>query len=429
MQRETIQVERIEMVERHVAGEPLAEIAKSMDRSVYTVRKWWRTYRDQGWAGLEPKAKGPPRVGALGRFDPMVKYVALRLKRQHPGWGTPILRIYMQRQSSLANLAIPGNTALWNYLKQYGDRLIQPKRLFTKRPQPDTPKRGQQAHECWEMDFKGDERVGGCNAIVAPFAVSDEASGAPLARFIHELRAKGNRRGLTVRTVQADLRQVFSQWGLPDALRMDRDSLFVGSSRLDWPGTLLIWLIGLGVQPIINRAYRPTDNALVERSHRTWKSDVLAGGQYVDLIALQRFSDQTLEDRRCHLPSRHCNNHGLPPMLAFPDLAKARRLYALDQESSLFCLERVDAYLAQWQWRRKVDPTGRISMANKNYPVGRSYRGKIVKIHFDPKTRDFVSTNMDNQEISRFQIEDVSRNFILGPGVRLKRKPSRGRLM
>jgi transposase InsO family protein len=417
------------MVERHQAGETLAAIANSMDRSIYTVRKWWRAYRDQGWAGLEPKDKGPPQVGALGRFDPMVKYVALRLKRQHLGWGTPMLRLHMKRQASLANLAIPGDTALWQYLKQFGDRLLQAKRLPTKRPQSETPKRGQRPHECWEMDFKGDEQVGGCNSVVAPFAVSDEASGAPLARIIHQLRAKGNRRGLTVRTVQADLRQVFRQWGLPDALRMDRDPLFVGSGRLEWPGTLLLWLVGLGVQPIINRAYRPTDNALVERSHRTWKNDVLVGSHHVDLVALQCFSDQTLEDRRCRLPSRRGNNRGLPPILAFPDLTKTRRPYALDQESSLFRLQRVDAYLAKWEWRRKVDTTGRISMADKNYPVGSSYRGKIVKIHFDPKTREFVSTNMDKQEITRFQVQEVSRDFILGQGVRLKRIPSGGRLM
>jgi len=68
---------------------------------------------------------------------------------------------------------------------------------------------------------------------------------------------------------QADLRALFCRWGLPDALRMDRDAVFVGSCRLEWPGTLLLWLIGLGVQPIINRAYRPTDNAIVERNHQT----------------------------------------------------------------------------------------------------------------------------------------------------------------
>lgn len=416
-QKETSHADRVEMVERHVAGETIASIAAEMHLNRYTVRYWWRAYRRKGWIALEPKQKGPPSVGPLGRFDPLVKYIALRLKIEHPGWGTPILQLHMKRRPSLQGLAIPGDTALWSYLKQFGKRLLHPRRLPTKRPKTPSVHRGREPHECWEMDFKGDEIVSGCNAIVAPFAVCDEASGAPLARIMHELRAKGNRKGLTVREVQADLRQVFSQWGLPDTLRMDRDPLFVGSSRLDWPGTLLLWLVGLSVQPIVNRAYRPTDNALVERSHRTWKSDVLIGGHYIDLVALQCFSDQTLEDRRCYLPSRHENNHGQPPIVAFPQLTETRRPYTLAKERDLFQLACVDNYLTQWEWRRKIDNSGRISLADRNYPVSKAHRGQVAKIRFDANTRDFVCTNIDEQEIARSQVNDVSLDYILGEGV------------
>jgi hypothetical protein len=180
----------------------------------------------------------------------------------------------------------------------------------------------------------------------AEIGVSDEASGAPLARYLHVLKTKGDRKGLTMRDVQSDLRLVFTQWGLPDALRMDRDSLFVGSCRLEWPGTLLLWLVGLGVQPIINRAFRPTDNAMVERSHRTWKNDVLVGSRFVDLLALQARSDQALEDRRCYLPSRHKGCNYRPPAQAYPDLMIPRRRYPTSQERMSFDLQRVDAYLS-----------------------------------------------------------------------------------
>jgi len=267
------------------------------------------------------------------------------------------------------------------------------------------------------MDFKGDEEVPGCQAIISPLAFSDEASGAPLARLIHSLQAKGNRQGLTLRHVQADLRQVFAQWGRPDALRMDRDPLFVGSSRLEWPGIVLLWLVGLGVQPIINRAYRPTDNAMVERSHRTWKSDVLVGGRFVDLVAVQTRSDQALEDRRVYLPSRHRGCQGQPPAVAFPQLMRPRRAYHPHQERALFDLRRVDRYLAQWEWRRQVDVTGKISLADRNHRVGRQYRGQVVKVHFDPRTREFVCCAVPDKEIARFRLTEVSLDYILGEGV------------
>ena len=300
--RETTHAERVEIVERHRAGETLQAIAESLQLGRYTVRHWWRVFRDGGWSGLEPTTQGPPRVGPLGRFDPLVKYAALRLKREHPAWGLDMLRLHMGRRPSLQGLRLPNNTALWSYLHQFGPRLLTPRRLPTKRPTC-PPVRAEAPHQCWEMDFKGDAVLAGCQCVISPLAVSDEASGAPLARCVHVLQTKGNRQGLTMRHVQRDLRQIFTQWGLPDAIRMDRDPLFIGSTRLEWPGTLLLWLVGLGVQPIINRAYRPTDNAMVERSHRTWGGDVLVGGRFPDVAALEADSEQALEDRRLYLPT------------------------------------------------------------------------------------------------------------------------------
>ena len=414
--RETIHAERVEMVERHLAGETLGDIARSLGLNEYTVRHWWRAYRDGGWAALEPKAKGPPTVGPLGRFDPVVKYVALRLKREHPAWGTPMLRLHMRRRPSLQGRRIPKDTALWSYLRQFGPHLVQPRRQSTKRPSSPPP-RAEAPHQCWQMDFEGDEVVTGCQIAVSPLALSDEASGAPVARYIHALKAKGNRQGLTMRHVQTNLRRAFTQWGLPDAIRMDRDSLFVGSSRLEWPGTLLLWLVGLNVQPIVNRAYRPTDNAIVERSHRTWKGDTLTGGHFVDLVALQSASDQTLEDRRLHLPSRHRGCRGRPPAVAFPDLMRVRRSYHPNRERSSFDLRRVDAYLGQWEWRRQVDTEGKISLANRNHRVGKRYRGQVVKVRFAPSTREFVCSSVANEELVRFQLVEVSLDYILGQGV------------
>jgi hypothetical protein len=284
-------------VERHLAGETLSVIADGLELNLYTVRHWWRAYRDGGWQALVPTRMGPPEVGVLGRFGPMVKHVALHLKREHPGWGMPMLRLHMQRRPSLQGLALPKNTALWTYLHQFGRRLLAPRRLFTKRPEI-KPVSTLAVHQCWQMDFKGDEVVLGCQVVICPFGLVDEASGAPLLRIIHQVQAKGNHRGLTMRHVQNDLRLAFAQWGLPDAIRMDRDPLFIGSTRFEWPGTLLLWLIGLTVQPVINRAYRPTDNALIERSHRTWQGDVLAGVRFWNADAVQTASDQALEDRR-----------------------------------------------------------------------------------------------------------------------------------
>lgn len=410
---ETSHADRVAIIERHVAGESLREIANTMGFNYYTIRHWWRNYQEKGWSSLEPRRKGPPQMGLLGQFSPLTKYVLLRLKRQHPGWGVDKLLLELKRRPSLKGQRLPKRSAAASYLAQFGSRLNRPRRLPTKRPQG-MPLRANEPHQCWQIDFKGEETVAGCQLIVAPLMVCDEASGAPLGGFMHTVRAKGRRTGLTVPVVQQDLRQAFAQWGLPDAIRLDRDPLLVGSTRLQWPGTLLLWLIGLGITPIINRAYRPTDNAIVERNHWTWELHVLLEQVYQNQTEIQQATDQDFADRRNELPSLHPGCQKRPPIVAYPTLKEKRRPYTLAQETTYFDLKRVDHYLSQWEWQRTVDSTGKISLADRNYPVGRSFRRQIVKIHFDMETRQFVCHHVAGHELTRWTIHEVSQDYILG---------------
>jgi hypothetical protein len=247
--RELTHAERMEIIERHQQGHSLRQIAAELSLNYYTVRKWWRIYHSKGASGLLAIRRGPPATGILGRSHPLVKYVALRLKRQHRGWGVDKVLLELKRRPSLQGQRLPKRSALAAYLAQFKNRLLRPRRLPTKRPKP-VALTGKAPHACWQIDFKGGEQVVGSNLVIAPFMVCDEASGAPLAGFIHPIKSKGDRTGLTTRLVQQDLRRVFTQWGLPDAVRMDRDPLLVGSARLEWPGLLLLWLIGLNIVPI-----------------------------------------------------------------------------------------------------------------------------------------------------------------------------------
>jgi hypothetical protein len=412
-ERETTHAERVAMIERHLSGHSLHTIAAALGRNYYTVRTIWRSYQRQGWAGIAPVPKGPPRRGRLGEFAPRIKYVLLRLKCLHGGWGVNTLLLHAQRRPSLAGLRLPKRSTVAAYLAQFGSRLGRAHRAPTRRSLV-TPAPALAPHQCWQIDFKGDERVAGQGLIVSPFMVCDAASGAPLGGIVHQLRTKGCRDQLTTRVVQADLRCVFSQWGLPDALRMDRDSIFVGSTRLEWPGLLLLWLVGLGVQPIINRAYRPTDNAIVERNHWTWQQQVVLGQTHHTLASIQQATEQSFADRRLHLPSRHRGCGGQPFLVAFPTLSIPRRPYREAEEESLFDARRVAAYLAAWEWRRSVDSTGKIALANRNHLVGRSYRGQVVKVRFEPTERQLVCRLADEQVIAKLELPEATATYLIG---------------
>ena len=414
MSRTTTHAVRVEMIERHLAGESLAAIAEAIQLNLFTVRKFWRRYRQTGWDGLLAPAPGPPRPGPLAHAPARLKLRLLRLKRSHIGWGVDKLRLELARAPSLHDVRIPHRSALAAYLARFGARLRHPRHHPTQRPASPPVAPPIAPHQCWQADVKGDEPVAGCALRVAPFLVCDTASGAPLGGQVHAIRSRGNRTGLGMREVQADLRLLFERWGLPDTLRLDRDPLFVGSTRLEWPGTLLLWLIGLGVQPLINRAYRPTDNAIVERNHQTWYAHVLDGVAYPSLEAIQLATEQAFADRREHLPSRHPDCAGRPFLVAFPTLQRPRRHYRAVDEAQHFDLARIDAYLAEWRWRRMVDSSGQISLADRNYRVGVRYRGQSITIQFEPSTRVCVGRLADGQEVGRWCVPELEEAYIRG---------------
>jgi hypothetical protein len=408
--RDTSHAERIEIIKLHQRGMSLGQIAQRMAMHRDTVKKWWRVYREQGWDGICPRPHGRPKKGLLSSFDPLVRYVALRLKKHHPHWGSEVILLAMSRRPSLKGKRLPSRSALAAYLKPYLGRLRQ-ERPFVQRRATFKAWPVRAVHQCWEIDFKGGEPVGACGPV-APFLVTDALTSAPLTvRVYPESRA-----GFTFRHLQADLRRVFAYWGLPEAMRMDRDALFVGSARLEWPGTLLLWLVGLGITPIINDPGKPTQNAHVERQGRTWKDHVAVGANYETLEAVQAASEQAWQDRLIALPSRNpaCNGH--PPLLAHPELASPRRPFAPDREADLFDFECVELYLADWVWPRRVDSGGKISLANQNVYIDQAFRNQTVEIVYDLDAHAFAAYAHDNghTRIRHFTREVVSPAYIMG---------------
>lgn len=412
--RTTDHGDRVAIVERHLAGETLKQIAESMKLNEYTVRKWWRIYRKKSWSGLAPKRSGPVSTGSLSQFDPLVKYVLLRLKREHPAWGLDVLRLALCRRPSLQGHALPSRSSIGAYVQSFAPRLKEHRPLRTKRPQSKLTDTVQAVHEGWQMDFKGEEHIPGIG-LVKPFLVVDKFTGAPLSGIIHvQTEPTRKKVGLTFRDVQEDLRTVFSQWGLPDYIQMDRDPLWVGSARLEWPGTILLWLAGLGVRPVINRPHRPTDNAQVERANRTWNEQVCIGVKAQTQAELQQLTDQAFKDRREELPSRNPNCNGLPPLVAQPGLGQPRRPFSIAQEVQCFQIERVYTYLSQWEWTRKVDTTGYISMARYNRFISKAHTGQIVKVRFDVQLKKFIAFSVEGIELRQFSLPVITTEYILG---------------
>jgi len=227
-------------------------------------------------------------------------------------------------------------------------------------------------------------------------------AGAPKARVSRE-------------RVQNVLRDSFARYGLPEEVQTDWEPVLNPPSGDNLPSLFTLWLIGLGILHLNARPGVATDDAEVERGHRTLYDYAIA--DYLDwpLEQLQQHLPQACQEFDHEYPSRAHGCMGSPPLVAHPELLHNLRTFDHAYELALFDLRRVDAFLATHIFERKVGKTGQISLGwgEIRYSVGRTWAGQIVQIRFDPADRSFVAYAQD-QPIQRWKARGVEIEDIVG---------------
>ena len=361
-------------------------IGKQVGVSCWTARKWRRRGRSGDLAALVSRMGRPP-TGPLTDCHPLVRYLALRLKRQHPTWGAAYIVQQMQAHPALRDQPLPSPTTVWRYWCSFDQRLL------SKRPTPEPkPAKAGVVHGVWQLDFKESVPVPG----VGPTTFAQARDSLGRATVLHRVHpAERPDQGivkLTTEQVQADCRLAFSQWGLPDAIQTDRASLFRDDDPTPFPTRLTLWWVGLGVEHRLIPRHTPECNGSVERSHRTLNERSLVGQTFRDAGHLQAQVDADWDELNTQCPSRARGCDGRPPVVAHPDLLRPRRFYCPEQEAELFDLKRVEAYLTQFTWLRTVNSHGQLSLGSHRYGLGRAWADHTVSIRFDPDQRVFVFT-------------------------------------
>lgn len=374
--------------ERHQAGETYQAIANDYGLSKECIRYWCRRQRDGG--SCRTRRRRRRKRGLLSTFHPLVPYVLLRLRRKHPGWGPALLRYHMSQRSSLQGKRLPSETQIGRYLHQWERFRRQRKAKPEKRPRPDEATR---VHQRWQVDFKLGIPLED-NTQVNLHTVRDVVGAVCTTAAITPAGPVGPpARRVTRREVQTTLRAAFRRWGtLPEEVQTDGDTIFIGRPDDNFPSHFTLWLVGLGVRHLVTRAATPTDNAEVERGHRTINEYTMIGHQHLPAPELQQVLDQAVEELAFHLPSQAHGCNGRPPVQAHPELLRQPRPYTPEQELALFDLTRVDRYLACITLVRKVTEVGQINIGGRRerYSVGRDYAGHYVQVRFDPEDRHFV---------------------------------------
>ncbi len=396
MPQRTSPTQREAFYRAHQTGETYATIAERHAVSLACVRYWCRKLRAGGVSRSRWRRKA---AGLLSQFPTRVRYWLLRLKLAHPRRGPNRLRHHLRQQPQLIGQRLPSEAQLGRYLHQWS-RFRRP---LKRRPKSANvrPSLVVTVHQRWQVDFKlGLPLRDGTQVNLC--TLRDPVGEVCIGAQVFPAGRVGQRpRRVQLDEVQAAFRQGFRRWGtLPDEIQTDGEPVFSDPAQDGFPGRFRLWLVGLGITPVTSRPATPTDQAEVERCHRTLMEYAVIGNEAARCDQLQTILEQAVDELAYRLSARAAGCHGLPPVQAHPDLLQPRRPFQPAHELIQFDLARVEAWLATLTWERQVGTTGQICLGGHHhtYSVGRAYAGQRIQVRFDPADRHFVFYQREQPE-------------------------------
>jgi transposase InsO family protein len=401
------EAEKAYLAVRRAAGATYRCIAQELNCAYETVRKHARRLG----APQVPRARGRPAHGILSTYPTELVERAVALKQAHPHWGPANVSVELRRSEDCAATRLPSPARLSALFKARCPEAVQPHhhQHYSERP---VPKAGS-AHQRWQMDAK--EKVPlDDHAIATVLNVRDPVTAVMIASQAFLTTTAHHWRKLTLPEVQGVLRTAFAEWGCPLEIQTDHEDVYVGAATSDFPSRFTLWLLGLNMQHVTSRSRRPTDQAQVERGHRTlgdmsWKDELFA-----QVPALQT----TLDDRRqrynTELPVTAADCDGQPPLRVHPTARFSGRPFCPELEWQLFDLNRVDAFLAQQVWIRHVGEQGQVGVGSHHYYLGRDYAFQTVTVRFQPATRTFRFDLADGTHLADMPARELDKADLIG---------------
>lgn len=163
---------RQQIIEHRQQGASIAEVAKALGLSYWSVRRIVRRYRDQGECALVPNYQncGVREI----HFSRGVYRGALWLKRHHRGWGAGLIRVLLQERWGPGS--VPSERTMQRWFKGAG--------LSSGAVASGVPSAQRSAecsvHEVWQLDGTSHQRLADGSGA-SWLTLVDEASGAHLA--------------------------------------------------------------------------------------------------------------------------------------------------------------------------------------------------------------------------------------------------------
>lgn len=262
-----------------------AALCRRFGISRKTGYKWRDRYREHGEKALVDQSRAPRSRPAQTSAN--VENIVLQVRDAHPAWGGRKIRAYLKLNALTES--VPAASTITAILRRHNrirpevsEEAKTPQRF--ERPEP---------NELWQMDFKGEFRMGD-RRYCYPLTILDDHS-----RYAIGVVACA---GPKTQTVKTHLTNIFRRYGLPKAIYVDNGTPWGSTQSPGRHTQLTAWLMRLDVQTIHGRPYHPQGRGKEERFHRTLKLECLQQRHIANLSDAQRRFD----------PFRSMYNHERP---------------------------------------------------------------------------------------------------------------------
>jgi hypothetical protein len=350
-------------------------------------------------------AQGRPAKGCGSSFDLNLCNRIIHYRKLYADWGAKMIVNELIQMDGYSADQLPCLRTIERFLKSKHLTKNYQKNV----PLPhDKPQKVGQAHQCWQMDDKGPEPYRGVG-YVGMINVKDVFSHVYVGSCGINLPHTRSHPNTT--DYQYALRTAFTEFGLPQMIQADHGSNFYENrSKSPFPTPLHLWLLGLGIDLVWANAYRPTDQAVVERSHQIthWQND-----RNLDYKNMQDFQEHINRRRQQLNHNITCDTWGKAPLKAFPEAIHSKRFYNPLTENILFATNKIDQYLSNKKWFRKVSQNHTLSLGGQVYYLPKAKECSELTITFDEKTRNLIFHD-DKEQLASLEIKGIDFQNLAG---------------
>ncbi len=269
--------ERLRFVARLLDGEGMSHVCREFGISRKTGYKIYKRYQEQGIEALNDRSRRPVRYA--NQLPEPIERLIVSCKRDKPHWGARKIRELLVRRLA-GDVRIPARSTVHAVLDRHG--LVKQARKRRNKAQGTPLSTGKAPNDLWCADFKGEFRLGN-RRYCYPLTVTDHAS-----RMILLCEALDTTREPPV--IEA-FQRLFTERGLPDAIRSDNGLPFASPNGLYNLSRLSVWWLRLGIAIERIRPGHPQQNGRHERMHLTLKQETTRPPGDNSLQQQARFDD------------------------------------------------------------------------------------------------------------------------------------------